>query len=109
MAHARTAVNGRVPSAFRSTVRSRYARTVLAGRHDRLPLATAVSGGAAAAPSGGAIFGAFAGDAALVLGLASRAVGHVSLLYGASRPADRGPCDRGSDRSIRATICACRL
>lgn len=45
-------------------------------------LATAVSGGAAAAPSGGAIFAAFAGDAALVLGLASRAVGHVSLLYG---------------------------
>jgi hypothetical protein len=45
-------------------------------------LATAVSGGAAAAPSGGAIFGAFAGDAAFVLGLASRAVGHVSLLYG---------------------------
>ncbi|MFV2104862.1 EcsC family protein [Micromonospora sp. LOL_024] len=45
-------------------------------------LVTAVSGGAAAAPSGGAIFGAFAGDAAVVLGLASRAVGHVSLLYG---------------------------
>jgi EcsC family protein len=45
-------------------------------------LATAVSGGAAAAPSGGAIVGAFAGDAAIVLGLASRAVGHVSLLYG---------------------------
>ncbi|MEV1320077.1 EcsC family protein [Micromonospora arborensis] len=45
-------------------------------------LATAVSGGAAAAPSGGAIVGAFAGDAAIVIGLASRAVGHVSLLYG---------------------------
>lgn len=45
-------------------------------------LATAVSAGAAAAPSGGAIAGAFAGDAAIVIGLASRAVGHVSLLYG---------------------------
>jgi hypothetical protein len=45
-------------------------------------LATAVSGGAAAAPSGGAIVSAFAGDAAVVIGLASRAVGHVSLLYG---------------------------
>ncbi|MEU8284242.1 EcsC family protein [Micromonospora sp. NPDC048905] len=45
-------------------------------------LATAVSGGAAAAPSGGAIASAFAGDAAIVIGLASRAVGHVSLLYG---------------------------
>ncbi|MFI7426049.1 EcsC family protein [Micromonospora sp. NPDC049836] len=45
-------------------------------------LATAVSGGAAAAPSGGAIVSAFAGDAAIVIGLASRAVGHVSLLYG---------------------------
>ncbi len=45
-------------------------------------LATAVTGGAAAAPSGGAIVSAFAGDAAIVIGLASRAVGHVSLLYG---------------------------
>jgi hypothetical protein len=45
-------------------------------------LATAVSGGAAAGPSGGAIVSAFAGDAAIVIGLASRAVGHVSLLYG---------------------------
>lgn len=36
----------------------------------------------AAAPSGGAIVSAFAGDAAIVIGLASRAVGHVSLLYG---------------------------
>ncbi|MDQ7903480.1 EcsC family protein [Phytohabitans sp. ZYX-F-186] len=45
-------------------------------------LVTAVSGGAAAAPSGGAIVSAFAGDAAIVIGLASRAVGHVSLLYG---------------------------
>ncbi|MBC7596040.1 MAG: EcsC family protein [Kineosporiaceae bacterium] len=43
---------------------------------------TAVSAGAAAAPSGAAIAGAFAGDAAVVLGLASRSVGHVSLLYG---------------------------
>ncbi|AGZ42587.1 hypothetical protein AFR_21585 [Actinoplanes friuliensis DSM 7358] len=45
-------------------------------------LATAASAGAAAAPSTGVIAGAFAGDAAIVLGLASRAVGHVSLLYG---------------------------
>ena len=45
-------------------------------------LATAVSGGAAAAPSGSAIVSALAGDAAIVIGLASRAVGHVSLLYG---------------------------
>lgn len=45
-------------------------------------LVTAVSAGAAAAPSSAAVFGAFAGDAAVVLGLASRAVGHVSLLHG---------------------------
>lgn len=45
-------------------------------------LATAASAGAAAAPSGGAIVGAFAVDAAVVLGLASRSVGQVSLLYG---------------------------
>jgi hypothetical protein len=45
-------------------------------------LVTAVSAGAAAAPSGGAIVGAFAADAAFVLGLASRSVGHVSLFYG---------------------------
>jgi hypothetical protein len=43
---------------------------------------TATSAGAAAAPSGAAIVGAFAGDTAVVLGLASRSVGHVSLLYG---------------------------
>lgn len=43
---------------------------------------TVASGGAVAAPSGAAIFGAMAGDAATVLGLASRSVGHVSLLYG---------------------------
>lgn len=43
---------------------------------------TATSSGAAAGPSFGAIAGAFAGDAAFVLGLGSRAVGHVSLLYG---------------------------
>jgi hypothetical protein len=43
---------------------------------------TAVSAGAAAAPSGGAIVGAFAADTAVVLGLASRSVGQVSLLYG---------------------------
>lgn len=45
-------------------------------------LVTAASAGAAAAPSGTAIVGAFAGDAALVLGLASRSVGHVALQYG---------------------------
>ncbi|MHA7142864.1 EcsC family protein [Arthrobacter sp. Sr33] len=45
-------------------------------------LVAAASAGAAAAPSGAAIAGAFVGDAAFVLGLASRSVGHVSLLYG---------------------------
>ncbi|MFG2404610.1 EcsC family protein [Streptomyces brevispora] len=45
-------------------------------------LVTAASAGAAAAPSGGAIVGAFAADTAVVLGLASRCVGQVSLLYG---------------------------
>lgn len=45
-------------------------------------LAIPVTGGAAAAPSGAAIAGAFVGDAAFVLGLASRSVGRVSLLYG---------------------------
>lgn len=40
------------------------------------------SAGAAAAPSGAVIAGAFAGDIAIVLGLASRCVGHVSLYYG---------------------------
>lgn len=45
-------------------------------------LVIAASAGAAAAPSGAAIAGAFAGDAAFVLGLASRSVSHVSLLYG---------------------------
>ncbi len=43
-------------------------------------LVTVASAGAA--PSAAAIGGAFAGDAALVLGLASRSVGQVSLLYG---------------------------
>lgn len=38
--------------------------------------------GAAAAPSGGAIAGAVAADAAVVLGLASRSVGQISLFYG---------------------------
>lgn len=37
---------------------------------------------AAAAPSSAAVAGAFTGDAAFVLGVASRSVGHVSLLYG---------------------------
>lgn len=45
-------------------------------------LVTAASAGAAAAPSGAVVAGAFAGDVAIVLGLASRSVGHVSLLYG---------------------------
>ena len=45
-------------------------------------LAVPASAGAAAAPSGTAIAGAVLGDAAVVLGLASRSVGHVSLLYG---------------------------
>lgn len=45
-------------------------------------LVVTVSAGAAAAPSGGAIASAVLGDAAAVLGLASRSVGHVSLLYG---------------------------
>ncbi|MFD6903687.1 EcsC family protein [Streptomyces sp. NPDC060077] len=45
-------------------------------------LVIAASAGAAAAPTGGAIAGAFLADAALVLGLASRAVGQVSLAYG---------------------------
>ncbi|MFD6968552.1 EcsC family protein [Streptomyces sp. NPDC059979] len=45
-------------------------------------LAVAASAGAAAAPSGGAIVGAFTADAAIVLGLASRSVGQISLLYG---------------------------
>lgn len=45
-------------------------------------LVITASAGAASAPSLGAIAGAFAGDAALVLGLASRSVGHISLSYG---------------------------
>jgi hypothetical protein len=45
-------------------------------------LVIAASAGAASAPSGGAIAGAFVADTAAVLGLASRAVGHVSLFYG---------------------------
>lgn len=45
-------------------------------------LVTVASAGAAAAPSGGAIVGAFAADTAVVLGLASRCVGQVSLIYG---------------------------
>ncbi|MFJ9597441.1 EcsC family protein [Streptomyces virginiae] len=45
-------------------------------------LAVAASAGAAAAPSGGAIAGAFVADTAAVLALASRAVGQVSLFYG---------------------------
>jgi hypothetical protein len=45
-------------------------------------LAVPVTGGVAAAPSGALIAGALVGDAAFVFGLASRSVGHVSLLYG---------------------------
>ncbi len=45
-------------------------------------LVIAASAGAAAAPTGGAITGAFVADTAFVLGLASRAVGQVSLFYG---------------------------
>jgi hypothetical protein len=41
-----------------------------------------VSAGVAAAPSGAAITSAIAGDAAFVLGLASRSVGHLALFYG---------------------------
>jgi hypothetical protein len=40
------------------------------------------SAGAAAAPSLGAVAGAFAGDAAIVLALASRCVGDIALLHG---------------------------
>ena len=42
----------------------------------------AVSGGAGAAPGSGAVAGAMVADAAAVLGIASRAVGHVALTYG---------------------------
>lgn len=45
-------------------------------------LAISITAGAAAAPSGAAIASAFVGDAAFVLGLASRYVGRVSLFYG---------------------------
>ncbi|MEV0218199.1 EcsC family protein [Streptomyces sp. NPDC050704] len=54
-------------------------------------LVIAASAGAAAAPSGGVITGAFVADTAFVLGLASRAVGQVSLFYGydPERPAEK--------------------
>jgi len=45
-------------------------------------LVVTVSAGVAAAPSGGAIVGSLAGDAAIVLGLSSRVVGEVALHYG---------------------------
>lgn len=45
-------------------------------------LAITASAGAAAAPSAGAIAGAFTADTAVVLGLSSRAVGQVALSYG---------------------------
>jgi hypothetical protein len=45
-------------------------------------LVVTVSAGVTAAPSAGAIAAAILTDAAAVLGLASRSVGHVSLLYG---------------------------
>lgn len=44
--------------------------------------AIAITAGAGAAPSGATITGALLGDAAVVHVLASRCVGHVSLLYG---------------------------
>lgn len=45
-------------------------------------IAIPITGGAAAAPSITAIAGALVADGAVVLGLASRSVGHVALLYG---------------------------
>lgn len=45
-------------------------------------LAVPASGGVAAAPAAGAVMGSMAGDAAVVLGLASRSVGQVALCYG---------------------------
>ncbi|MDP3951890.1 EcsC family protein [Microbacterium sp.] len=45
-------------------------------------IATVASGGAAAAPSTGMVLGAVAVDATAILTLATRAVGHVALLYG---------------------------
>lgn len=45
-------------------------------------LVVTASAGATAAPSSAAIAGALTGDAAFVLGMASRSVGHVALLYG---------------------------
>nr|WP_152274969.1 EcsC family protein [Arthrobacter koreensis] len=45
-------------------------------------LVVVASAGAATAPSAAAVAGAISGDAAIVLGLASRSVGHVALLYG---------------------------
>lgn len=45
-------------------------------------LAVPASGGVAAAPAAGAVMGSMAGDAAVVLGLASRSVGQVALYYG---------------------------
>ncbi|WP_082586454.1 EcsC family protein [Microbacterium sp. Root280D1] len=45
-------------------------------------IVTVASGGAAAAPSTGVVLGAVAADATAILTLATRAVGHVALLYG---------------------------
>lgn len=45
-------------------------------------LAVPASAGAAAGPSGATIVAAFAGDAAFVVGLSSRSVGHIALQYG---------------------------
>lgn len=45
-------------------------------------IAVPVSAGAAAAPSAGAIAGAMVADAAAVLGLCARVVGHVAVYYG---------------------------
>lgn len=45
-------------------------------------IVTVASGGAAAAPSTGVVLGAVAADATAILAIATRAVGHVALLYG---------------------------
>ncbi len=45
-------------------------------------IVTVASAGAAAAPSTGVVLGAVAADATAILALATRAIGHVALLYG---------------------------
>lgn len=88
------AVRGRGPSWYYPAVAALSgagAGLVISGGE----LVTATTLGAATAPSLGVIAGAMAGDAAFVLGLASRSVGHVSLLYGYD-PED--PTARGSPK-----------